>query len=211
MDPATMAMLAQMFQQGMQGMGQGAGSILGNIFNDPRKPWAEAQRAYDPWMDKAGQVYNPFYKGGIDAMGKYNAGLDKMQDPSKFINNLMGDYKESDWAKYMQDYANKAGINAGSASGMVGSTPWAQQMQANASGIASQDMQQWLQNALGANKDYLAGQADIFGKGFGAAQGMGNIFGQRAGDEAQMAYNKERAGQQRTGGIIGGILNMFGF
>lgn len=206
MDPSTMALLANMFNQGKGGLE----SIIGNIFNDPRKPWAEAQRAYDPWMGKAAEAYNPFYKGGIEAMGKYQGALDKMSDPSSFINSLMGNYKESDWSKYLKDYANKAGVNAASASGLVGSTPYLQQAQQNAANISSQDMNQWLQNVLGINRDYLSGEADIFGKGFGAASGLGNIFGQRASDEAQMAYNKERAGQQRSGGIIGGVLNLFG-
>ncbi len=211
MDPATLAMLAQMFGQGMSKEGRGIGSILGNLFNDPRSPYAEAQKAYGPWMDKAGEAYNPFYKGGVDALGKYQGALDRMSNPSDFINNLMGNYKESDWAKYMQDYANKAGINAASASGLVGSTPYLQQAQQNAAGIASKDMQEWLQNVLGVNREYLGGQADIFGKGFGAAQGMANIFGQRGANEAQLAYDKERAGQDRNAGIIGGLLNMFGF
>lgn len=212
MDPQTMMMLANLFTGGGQGSGgSGFATLLNNMFNDRRKPFAEAERAYGPNMDRAAQAYNPFYQAGTQAMGNYQQGLDKMKDPTAYLNNLMGNYKESDYAKYLQDQTSKAGMNAASASGLIDSTPFAQQMQQNAAGIASQDMDKWLRNALGINKDYLTGQSDIYGKGLTAAQGMSNVFGQRAQDEAGLAYGKEAAGQAGSGGIIGGLLKMFGF
>lgn len=213
MDPATLAMIAQMFSgmgKGLSSNAGGLGSIFGNIFNDPRHPYSEAQRAYGPWMDRASNAYNPFYKAGTDAIGKFQGGLDQMANPSDFINKLMGNYKESDYSKYLQDQAGKAGINAASASGMIGSTPFAQQMQQNAAGIASQDMNQWLQNVLGINRDYLSGYGDLMHQGFNAATGQSNIFGQRAGDEGNLAYAKERAANERGKGILGGLFSMFG-
>jgi len=187
----------------------GLGSVLGGIFNDPRHAYAEGQRAYDPWMDRAAGAYNPFYQGGIEGMGKYKDWLNGMSNPQDFINNIMGGYQESPWARYQQQQAERAGTNAASASGLIGSTPWAQQMQQNAAGISSQDMQQWLANVLGINTQYGQGQQNLMNQGFNAAQGMGNIFGQRARDAAQMAYGKERAGDERSGNIIGGLLQMF--
>lgn len=208
MDPATMAMFAN---QAKNQFGGGLGSFLNGIFNDPRKAYAEAQRAYDPWMDRASGAYNPFYEEGQKGMGKYEDWLGSMENPWEFINNAMGKYQESPYAKYLQDYAQKAGTNAASASGLTGSTPFAQQMQQNAANISSQDMQNWLNQVLGINSQYGKGWGDIMNQGFNAAQGMANVFGQRAGDEAKMAYGKEAAGQSRTGNIVGGLLQMFGF
>lgn len=188
----------------------GFGSLLNGLFNDPRQAYGDAQRSYDPWMQKATDAYNPFYQAGTEGIGKYQDWLGGMQDPSGFINNLMGGYQESPYAKYLQDYANKAGINAASASGLTGSTPWMQQSQQNAAGIASGDMQNWLSQVLGINSQYGQGWGNIMGQGFNAASGMANIFGQRAQDEAQLAYGKEAAGQSRTGNIVGGLLSMFG-
>lgn len=211
MDPATMAAMAQMFGQAKDKFGGGLGSFLNGIFNDPRKPYAEAQRAYDPWMDQASGVLNPFVQEGQKGMGKYEDWLEGMKDPSAFINKMMGGYQESPYAKYLQDYAQRAGTNAASASGLIGSTPFMQASQENAAGIASKDMQDWLKNVLGINTQYGKGWGDIMGQGFNAAQGQANIFGQRGADEAKLAYGKEAAGQSRTGNIVGGLLSMFGF
>lgn len=211
MDPATMAALASMFSGAKDNFGGGLASFLGNMFNDPRKPYAEAQRSYGPWADKAAGVYNPFYQEGQKGMGKFEDWLNGMKDPSGFINNLMGGYKESPYAKYMQDYATRAGTNAASASGLSGSTPFMQASQENAAGIASKDMQDWLGRVLGINTQLGQGWGDIMHQGFNAAQGMGNIFGNRARDEAELGYGKEAAGQSRGNGIIGGLLHMFGY
>lgn len=211
MDPATMAMLAQMAGNAQGNFGQGLSSLFSGIFTDPRRAFGEAQRAYDPWMDRASGALNPFVQEGQKGMGKYEDWLGGMSDAPGFINKMMGGYQESPWAKYMQDYAQRAGTNAASASGMVGSTPFMQASQQNAAGIASQDMDKWLQHALGINTQYGKGWGDIMGQGAQAAGQQANIFGQRAGDEAQMAYGKEAAGQSRTGNIIGGLLKMFGF
>lgn len=204
MDPLTMSMLAKF------AIGQGFGGLASNLFGDPGEAYRQGQQAYAPWIKQASDVYNPFYQGGVSAGGKYAAGLDKMSDPSKYLNDLMGNYRESDYAKYLQDQVGKAGINAASASGLVGSTPYLQQAQQNAAGIASKDMQQWLANALGINRDYLTGQSDIYGKGLQAAGGMSNVFTQRAQDEAKMAYGREAADQSRQGGLLGSLGNIIG-
>jgi hypothetical protein len=187
----------------------GLGSLLGGIFNDPRHAYAEGQRAYDRNMDRAEGAYNPFYQSGIEGMGKYKDWLSGMSNPQDFINKLMGGYQESPYAKYLQQQAGAAGTNAASASGLIGSTPWAQQMQQNAAGISSGDMQDWLSRVLGINSEYGRGQQNLMGQGFNAAQGLGNIFGQNARDQAQMAYGKERAGDERSGNILGGLFQMF--
>jgi hypothetical protein len=211
MDPATMAALASMFGQAKNSFGGGLSSFLGGIFNDPRKAYAEGQRAYDPWSDKAAGVFNPFYQEGQKGIGKYEDWLGRMENPQDFINNLMGGYKESPYAKYLQDYATRAGTNAASASGLIGSTPFMQAAQENAAGIASKDMQDWLGRVLGINSEYGRGWGNIMNQGFNAAQGMSNVFGNRARDEAEMAYGKEAASQSRGNNIISGLLQMFGF
>lgn len=187
----------------------GLSSVLGNLFSDPRRPFAQAQRAYDPYMDRASGIYQPFYETGREALNPFKRRLNEMQNPSSFINNLMGNYKESDWARIMKDKSQRAATNAASASGLIGSTPYLEASEQIAGDISAQDMDRWLQKVLGINKDYLSGYDQLIGRGFGAAQGLSDLNQRRAQDEANLAYNKERAGGLRTGGLIGGLLDYF--
>lgn len=191
--------------------GQGMASILGGLFTDPSKPFKEAERAYGPRMDQASGYFNPFYQAGTGAIGDYQNWLGGMKDPSGFINNMMGQYQESPWAKYQQEQARQGGINAASASGLMGSTPYLQAAEEMSGNIASQDMQNWLQNVLGINTQYGQGVGNLMGQGFNAATGLGNLTARRAEDEAGFKYGREAGNQQRYADIFGGIGSMMGF
>lgn len=183
----------------------GLGDIFTNLFYNPSDPYRKAQRDYDFYMDKSANELNPFSEAGQKGLGGLEDWLSGMKDPQEFINKIMGGYQESPYAKYLQQQAQRAGINAGSATGMVGSTPWAQQMQENAAGISSKDMQDWLGRVLGLNTQYGAGQQHLADMGYNAARDKANIFGQRAGDEGRLEYQKELARQGRGGGILSGL------
>ena len=128
-----------------------------------------------------------------------------MKDPSQFINNLMGKYYQSPWAKNMIQQSNNAGTNAASASGLTGSTPFAQQLQQNAGNISSQDQNNWLQNVLGINTQYGAGQQSLANMGQSSANTLGDIYN-RIGEGAYGA----RAGEnQDRNNMMSGFLKMF--
>jgi hypothetical protein len=133
-----------------------------------------------------------------------------MQDPSGFINKLMGGYQESPYAQNLQRQSRQAGTNAASASGLIGSTPFAQQMQQNAGNIASQDQNQWLQNVLGINSQYGQGQAGLMQQGQGAANSLTDLLNQYMQNKAQMAYGQESANQGQTGSLFSGLAGLFG-
>jgi len=126
MNPAIIAALIQAAPHLLQG-------LFGNS-GDPSR--------------NAGREYKNYYDKNIDA-------ISGEKDPSGFINKLLGDYNQSDWAKNLTHQSTNAAVNAASASGLSGSTPLTQQIQQNAGKIASEDQNQWLQNVLGINKDYL--------------------------------------------------------
>ena len=96
-----------------------------------------------------------------------------------------------------------------SASGLSGSTPLAQQLQQNAGNISSQDMNQWLQNVLGVNTQYGAGQYALMGQGANAANALLQMLTQYGELMGQGAYGKEAGRQQDRSNTIGGLLNMF--
>lgn len=207
MSPELLAMM--MGGQG-GGLGAGLGGILQGIFGNSGKPYEQAGKAYLPFYNKAQGYQNPFYNAGTGAIPQYQDWLKKMADPSGFINNLMGGYKESPFARYQQEQSVRAGTNAASASGLTGSTPFAQQLQQNASNISGQDMNQWLQNVLGVNTQYGAGLGGLMQGG----QHAGDILSQLASNAGEymggVGYGKEAGQQQDRNSLWGGITKIFG-
>ena len=199
---------------GMLGAG-GAGqqsplfAFLGGMFGKSGDPYKDYMKQYQDWVNKAQNVQNPFVNAGTGAIGDYQKWLSGMQDPSKFINNMMGQYQESPWAKYQQNQAMHAGQNAASAGGLIGSTPYMQQAQQSAHDISGQDMGNWMQNVLGINNQYGQGQNNLINYGSNAANALTNLYGQSARDMGEAAYGKRLGKNQDFWNMINGGINMF--
>jgi hypothetical protein len=207
MDPMTMM---SMFQ-GMGGGGGGGGGLdtfLSGLFGHSGRPYDDAMKQYQEWANKAQGAQDPYINAGKGAIPQFQEWLNGMKDPSGFINNLMGKYQESPWAKYQQEQALRASGNAGSAGGLLGSTPMSQFNQENARNISSQDMGNWLQNVLGINTQYGAGQSDLIHGGQNAANAMTNFYGDMGRQMGEQAYNKRRAENMDRRNIWGGAIDM---
>lgn len=191
--------------------GQGLGSIFGGIFgNNGGKGYKDAANELKKYFGQAANYQNPFYNAGTGAISGYQDWLKQMQNPSEFLNNLEGQYQESPHAKYLQDQAMRAATNAGSASGLTGSTPLIKQMQQNASDISSEDLNSWLGNALGINSQYGQGLDTLMGRGQNSANQLTNLMaqlGQLMGGAKMGEANAER---NRYGDIFGGLGSIFG-
>ena len=198
-----------MFDGGM--FGGGVGSFLGGLFGNPGKPYDKAMEQYQQWANKAEGTQQPYLNAGQGAIGDYQQWLKGQKDPSGFINNLMGNYQESPYAHYLQQQAMNAGNNSASASGLMGSSALMKQQQQNASNIASQDVNQWLQNVLGINTQYGQGQQNLMQGGQGAANALTGLYNQTGQNMAEAAYGKESSKQQGLWNTIGGGLGILGF
>lgn len=185
-----------------------AGGLIGGLFGDSGAPYDAAMDQYKEWANKAQGTQQPFLNAGTNALGNYQDWLSGMKDPSSFINNLMGNYQQSPWAKFQQQQSMRAGTNAASASGLTGSTPFAQQMQQNAQNISSQDMNQWLQNVLGINTQYGQGQNNLINTGANAANALTNMYGQMGQQMGQAAYGQKAGENQDWSNMIGGGLSL---
>jgi len=121
----------------------------------------------------------------------------------------MGQYQESPWAHYQQNQGIRQAQNAGSASGLSGSTAMNKFLQQNAQGISSQDMQGWLNNALGINEMYGHGLHNQIGFGANAANHLSDIYGTMGNNLAGLAYGSTKSNQDDLGHIFGGAANIF--
>lgn len=192
----------------MSQFGSGLGGFLGGMFGNSGEPYEAASGELKNYLNKAAGYQNPFFNAGAGAIPDYQKWLQGMSNPSGFINGLMGQYQESPWAKYQQQQSMRAGTNAASASGLTGSTPFAQQLQQNAQNISSQDMNQWLQNVLGINTQYGQGVGNLMTGGQNAANAMTNLFGDYGKSIAEQKYNQKTAENNDWWNMIGGGLSL---
>lgn len=190
--------------------GSGLGGFLGGMFGDSGAPYDQAMQQYQQYGDKAQATQQPYLNAGQGAIGDYQKWLQGQQDPSGMINNLMGQYQASPYSQYLQQQAMRGGQNAASANGLMGSTPMMEQMQQNAGNIASQDMNQWLQNVLGINTQYGQGQQNLMTGGQNAANSLTNMYNNMGQQMGQGAYGQEAGKQQDFWNTIGGGIGMLG-
>lgn len=193
---------------GTGGSGAGLSSFLSGLFGNSGAPYDEAMQQYAKFQGNTERAQNPFINAGHSAIPMLQDWLKNMKDPSAFINNLMGGYSQSPQAKYLTQQANNAGVNAASAGGLIGSTPYLQQAQQNAGNIASQDMNSWLQNVLGINSEYGKGQQNLINTGSHAADSMTQFYNNLAQMMGDAAYGKEAGKQNDWSNMIGGGIKM---
>lgn len=190
--------------------GSGLSGFLGGIFGNSGRPYDKAMEQYQHYANLGQATQQPFLNAGTNAIGNFQNWLSGMQNPSQFINNQMANYQESPYAHYLQQQAMNAGQNAASASGLIGSSPFIQQMQRDASGIASGDMNQWLQNVLGINSQYGQGQFGLMNSGQQSANALTDMYHKVGQQMAEAEYGKDAAKQKDLFNAIGGGLSMLG-
>lgn len=161
--------------------------------------------------------------GGLFGIGKPNTGqannyLAQMQpyvnqylqpyinagtNPTETLSKFGAGYQASPGYQYNVDQATKAANNAAAAGGFIGSPQQQEYMAKQIGGLASQDYNQYMNNALG-----------LYNTGYGASMGATNTLSDMLKAQAQMAYsdamNKANAQSSSSGGLFGGIGKMLG-
>ena len=190
--------------------GSGLGGLFGGMFSNSSKPYDAEMNQYRQYGNQAQATQQPYLQAGTQGLGNYQSWLNGQSNPSDFINNLMGQYQESPYARYMQQQSMRAGQNAASASGLSGSTPLLQQLQQNAGNISSQDQNQWLQNVLGINTQYGQGEQNLVNGGQNAANSLSNIYTNLGNQLGQASFNKEASKQNNFWNMLGGAGSILG-
>ena len=109
------------------------------------------------------QTYDQAMKDWAERMGQ-------MKDPQQYINAIMGGYQASPWAQEQQRQMREATLASDAASGMTGSGAEKEELMKRAQAISSQDQQNWLNQNLGLNRDYLSGNYNMVQTGQGERQ-----------------------------------------
>ena len=191
---------------GVGDVAQGLGGIFGGLFGHSDRPYKEAGNTLKDYLGQATAAQNPFMKMGTDAIPQRQQWLEGMKDPSGFINNLMSKYSESPWAKFQQDQSARRFSNAGSASGLTGSTALGDWEQQNAHDISQQDQDKWLNHVLGINTEYGTGLGNEITGGQNAANNISELLRSMGVDIAGNEYNQAAAKNRDRNNIWGGLF-----
>ena len=175
-----------------------------------------------PYLGKVEQtsrdVYNPYINRGQEAGESLGRNFNEMSnDPTALINKIMEQYNESPAYQAKRNKALGGAYNAAAYGGNVGGAGHQEASADLINSLMGEDMQQWLQNALGVQGAGLQGQQGLYSTGFGASQGLGSDLTNLYGTQGQLAYKNQAQKNQNqndlfksllggVGGLIGGPL-----
>jgi len=158
-----------------------------------------------------GQYLDPYSNAGQDQLPILQEQFGQLLgDPGSFLNQIGGGYQASPGYQYNVDQATGAATNAAAASGQAGSPAVQQALAEQISGMASQDYNQWLNQALGLYGQGLGGTQNLAGMGLQAGNTQANAIAQALQQQAGYDFAGQQQNAQSAGGLLGGIGGLFG-
>ncbi len=200
-------------------------SLFGGNQSKAYGQMAEDLGRISPELEKYRQMatggLQPWQQAGTQALSQYQQALSGMSDPTAYINQIMGSYQESPQAHQQMQSAVEAANAAASASGMLGSGAEQQALAQKAQQLTSADQQQYLQNIMGTQQQYLGGLGGLAGGGqqaattmggwdIGTGQNIANIMAQQAAARGQQEMAKGSGLSSLLGGLGTGLGYFFG-
>lgn len=197
---------------GMPNMSPGGMTGAGHPLSGPA---SAAMPYYDEIMKQSHGIYDPYISRGQAAGDVMGGQFGRMsQDPTSMINDIMGKYQSSPGFQLKQKEALRAAGNTAAAGGMRGSLSDISQQAGLTDRLMGQDMQQWLQNALGVQKTGLAGEQGLYQTGFGGSRALGGDISQALSQQGQLAFGSEQqrlAEEAQKSGMAQSIGSGLGF
>lgn len=195
----------------MMGVGAMLGSGLGNLFGGFKNPSKDAMKYMNQMSPQLMQMFAPYINAGnaqINPLQQQYASL--MGDPGAMLSKIGAGYKQSPGFDFALKQALGGAGHAAAAGGMAGSPQHEQQNMELASNLASQDYNQYIQNALGLYGQGLHGAQGMYGMGAQAGMGLGEDLASILGQKAKLAYEGRNAENQHAGGTWGSLLGGLG-
>jgi len=186
-------------------------SILSKLFGGGSNP-ADAASPYLNQIPGVGHnSYDPYINAGKTAgqntQGQYES---MMNDPTGFINKLMEAYKPSEGYQFQQGQLMRQMGNSAASGGFAG-TPMDQMNQAQGTqGLLSQDMQQFLTNALGRYDTGLQGEQGIANRGYDATGKLNDMLGGNLNQQANLGFQGVQQQNANQAGLFKALSQLLG-
>ena len=204
-----MALTQQQLQQ-MLGKGTGAaalGSGIGGLFGGNSNPADKANQYINQIPGQTNQYFDPYNKAGQSQIPGLQEQYGKgMNDPGGLLNSIGANYKQSPGFQFAMQQALMGGNNAAAAGGMAGSPMHEQQNMATASGLASKDYNDWLQQATGLYGNALTGSQGMANQGQSAATNQADLISQALAQQGNLSYQGQKYKNENSpwGNILSG-------
>ncbi len=180
------------------GMGSDIGTGVGDLWMSQQPNYSSAFDAYRqdlqqiPGIGK--QYYNPYISHGLNAMNQYGQMSSTMaSNPTQDIANIMSHYQASPQYKNQMAAMQTGANNAAAAGGTLGTGAEQSQVMKAAQGLSANDMQQYLNNALGVQGQGMSGLQDMSHLGYGASSSLAQMLAQNQRDLGAVDYGGRAA------------------
>lgn len=186
-------------------------SWLSDFFKGGKNP-ADAAMPYlnqIPGMEKG--YYDPYISRGNQAGDVLTPQFNQMtKDPSAFLEGIMKNYEPSRGFQLKRDEMLKAAGNTAAAGGMRGSLGDISNESRISDVLMGDDMQQWLQNVLGIQKEGTEGLGHQFDNGFDATKGLTGDLSNVLGTQAGLAFQGQTNQNQSRNDLLSGLVKALG-
>jgi predicted DNA binding CopG/RHH family protein len=179
-------------------------------FLHPQKGYQKGQEQLDKYYRQSQEALQPYNQHGQEQYGNLNDYIRSLMNPQELQAKWTQGYETSPAAIQAQKMAQEHGLNAATSMGLGGSNTAINAIQSGTSQIGMEDRQNYLNDLM---QKYLAGAGlvqGVYGTGANAASGQSNNAMNMGQNSAQMAYNRQNAGGNMLGGLIGQGLGLVG-
>ena len=182
-------------------------SWLNDFFNGGKNPADSAMPYLNQIPGQASPYLDPYFQAGKGALNPLQEQYKSLLgDPGGFMNKIGSSYQQSPGFKSAMEQALTAGNHAAAAGGMAG-TPQSQYQQMQmATGLANQDYNNWMQNALGLYGQGLTGEQGMAGMGQQAGQSLADMISQTLAQQGNLAFQGSRQQNQNKNDLWGNIF-----
>lgn len=169
---------------------------------------AKSARPYlEPIEGYGKTAYNPYIAQGQQVDSRLQSQYENMAfNPTELINAIMSQYQQSPGAKYQSEQLNRVAGNAAAAGGYAGTMGDQRQRAELIQALTSQDMQKWLENALGVQGAGLTGLQGVSNRGYDASGNLADYLGSAATQRAGLEFGGQQAQNANITNLISSLI-----
>lgn len=180
-------------------------SILGNNNANPAN-------AAMPYLDQIPGTlkpyYDPYINAGKTSLGNLMGQYQSLMNPESIMKMLGSGYQQSPGYQFNMNQGMNAINSAAASGGMLGTPSHQQQAGSMASNLASQDYNNYFNNAMGLYGRGLSGQEGINQTGYSASDSLAQALAANLMNQGNMAYLGQANQNQSRGDLFGTLVGL---
>ena len=183
-------------------------SWFSNIFGGGHK--SNPANAAMPYLNQipgqTQQYMQPYFDAGKEALNPLQGQYQQLlNNPGGRVNEIGQQYHQSPGYQFALQQALQLAHRNSARQGMSSSPEAEYDQMQTATGLANQDYNNWMTNALGQYNQGLHGEQGLAGLGQGAGQGLADMIAKTLASQAGYGYSGQAARNQQQSGLFGNI------